>query len=364
MKQMRNMESMMTGPRIFIIGKIGFFLVLFFALAACAPSPTVTDSADRPAEVLSPLNQSTVEDGRGRFREIFASRLAIHGGFDGTSEDYLHRLDDEPPSPGIPTRERLAANELRVFIVGGYLGDATPGDVKPYQNSVKRLREEGYRIDYLEISGRGSSSYNATQIATQLRDVDLQPREKLVLMGYSKGTNDILHFLIEHPGEADRVDAVVSLASPVNGTPLADAFPEFLAEFVAKMSGAELGDGGGLASIQRSVQMPWLAMNPPPPEPKYYSLAAYTNRENVSRILRDGWNRLAQVDPRNDSQVIFYDQTIPGAVLLGYANGDHWAIALPFTEEVPRFASSLATRNAYPRAALFESILLYLRETL
>ena len=364
MQNIRSKSPLPSTTRIFIIGRVVCWLALVVIPTACAPSPVLTDTPDRPAEVLSPLNQSAVEDGRGRFREIFTSRLITHGGFDGTSEDYLHRLADEPPSPSIPSRQRLAVNELRVFVVHGYLGDATPGDVKPYQNSAKRLQEEGYRIDYLEVSGRGSSSYNGTQIAAQLRNVDLQPREKLVLMGYSKGTNDILHYLIEHPEEANRVDAVVSVASPVNGSPLADDLPEFLSDLVAKISGAEAGDAGGLASIQRSVQMPWLAMNPPPPHPKYYSLGAYTNRENVSRILRDGWDRLARIDPRNDSQVIFYDQMIPGAVLLGYANGDHWAIALPFTEESPRFASSLANRNAYPRRALFESILLYLRETL
>ncbi len=358
------MTQLSATTHIFIIGKVVCWLTLILIITACAPSPVLTDTPDRPAVVLSPLNQSAVEDGRGRFREIFASLLVTHGGFDGTSEDYLHRLADEQPSPGIPTKQRLAANELRVFIVHGYLGDATPGEVKPYQNSVKRLQEEGYRIDYLEVSGRGSSSYNGTQIAAQLRDVDLQPREKLVLIGHSKGTNDILHYLIEHPEEADHVAAVVSVASPVNGSPLADDFPEFLSNLVAKASGAEVGDAEGLASIQRSVQMSWLAMNPPPPHPKYYSLGAYTNRENVSRILRKGWDRLARIDPRNDSLVIFYDQTIPGAVLLGYANGDHWAVAYPFTKESPGFASSLANRNAYPRRALFESILLYLRETL
>jgi hypothetical protein len=43
--------------------------------------------------------------------------------------------------------------------------------------------------------------------------------------------------------------------------------------------------------------------------------------------------KLSQVDSRNDSQVIFYDQVIPGSVLLGYLNADHWAIAVPFNRD-------------------------------
>jgi len=35
------------------------------------------------------------------------------------------------------------------------------------------------------------------------------------------------------------------------------------------------------------------------------------------------------VDARNDSQVIFYDQFIPGSTLVGYLNADHWALAVP-----------------------------------
>ena len=34
------------------------------------------------------------------------------------------------------------------------------------------------------------------------------------------------------------------------------------------------------------------------------------------------------IDGRNDSQVIFYDQLIPGSTLLGYLNADHWAVAV------------------------------------
>ncbi|MCK7471239.1 MAG: hypothetical protein MZU95_11000 [Desulfomicrobium escambiense] len=68
---------------------------------------------------------------------------------------------------------------------------------------------------------------------------------------------------------------------------------------------------------------------------RYYSLAAFADRENISLILHSSYDTLALVDPRNDSQVVFHDALVPGGALLGYLNADHWAIALPFTSGAP-----------------------------
>nr|NIM28587.1 hypothetical protein [Gammaproteobacteria bacterium]NIM73726.1 hypothetical protein [Gammaproteobacteria bacterium]NIN37400.1 hypothetical protein [Gammaproteobacteria bacterium]NIO25559.1 hypothetical protein [Gammaproteobacteria bacterium]NIO66234.1 hypothetical protein [Gammaproteobacteria bacterium] len=73
---------------------------------------------------------------------------------------------------------------------------------------------------------------------------------------------------------------------------------------------------------------------------------------------------LAQINPKNDGQLIFYDQILPRSTLLGYMNGDHWAVALPFTEKAIGMASTVVTRNVFPRDAMLESVLLYVRESL
>jgi hypothetical protein len=41
----------------------------------------------------------------------------------------------------------------------------------------------------------------------------------LILLGYSKGTTDILHFLVAYPDLALRIEAVLSVAGAVNGSP-------------------------------------------------------------------------------------------------------------------------------------------------
>jgi len=86
--------------------------------------------------------------------------------------------------------------------------------------------------------------------------------------------------------------------------------------------------------------------------------------ERISRILRPSYDKLARIDARNDSQVIFYDQVVPGSVLLGYLNADHWAVAVPVNREHPHAASLLVTENAYPREALLEAVMRFVEEDL
>ena len=186
----------------------------------------------------------------------------------------------------------------------------------------------------------------------------------MVVIGYSKGTIDLLHFLVKNPHLARHVDAMVAYAGAVNGSALAEVFPEFLVNMALVIRGSDPGDKAGYRTLKPSVQMPWLAAHPLPTHIKYFSLAAFTHRENVSRILTDGYDRLSQINAKNDGQLIFYDQILPGSTLLGYANGDHWAIALPFTEKASAIASTFATRNVFPRDAMFEAVLLYVRENI
>jgi hypothetical protein len=76
------------------------------------------------------------------------------------------------------------------------------------------------------------------------------------------------------------------------------------------------------------------------------------------------YRRLAQIDGRNDSQMVFYDQVIPGSKLLAYANADHWALAVPIARSHATIGSLLVTQNAYPREALVEAVMRYVEEDL
>ena len=104
--------------------------------------------------------------------------------------------------------------------------------------------------------------------------------------------------------------------------------------------------------------------NPLPSDVRYYSLATFPQPERISSILKTSYDKLAQVDARNDSQVIFYDQLVPGSTLVGYLNADHWAVAVPISRTHPMITSMFVTQNAYPREALLEALLRFLEEDL
>jgi hypothetical protein len=53
-----------------------------------------------------------------------------------------------------------------------------------------------------------------------------------------------------------------------------------------------------------------------------------------------------------DCQVIAGEGVLPGAAFLGIAKGDHWAVALPFSEA----GNTLVNRNRFPRTALLEAL--------
>jgi len=342
-------------------------LLAALILSGCAPKPILTYESDAPAQILTPIHAAGVMDGRARFRSVFCERFdSIGPPEDGRPScfDYLHRLVDERASTKQAAQPRIPLSSVRFVFVPGYMGDAAPGGMRALGPSIDRLAGKGYRIEYVKVSGGGGGGHNADQIAAYFRERQFSENEKIVIIGYSKGTSDLLHFIVGNPELARHVDAMVSYSGAINGSPLAELFPEFLINIALALGGGEEGDKAGYSSLKPSVQMPWLAGHPLPAHIKYFSIASFTDRENVSSVLTYGYDRLSQINPRNDGQLIFYDQILPGSTLLGYSNGDHWAVALPFTEKAPGFASTLATRNVFPRDAMFEAVLLYVRENL
>jgi len=124
------------------------------------------------------------------------------------------------------------------------------------------------------------------------------------------------------------------------------------------------GDGGGVESLRTSVRRSWLAANPLPEDLPYYSLVTFPDPQRISAALKTSYRKLSRVDGRNDGQMVFYDQVIPGSTLMAYVNADHWAIALPIARSHERIGSWIVTHNAYPREALAEAVMRYVEEDL
>ena len=81
-------------------------------------------------------------------------------------------------------------------------------------------------------------------------------------------------------------------------------------------------------------------------------------------MLKSSYKDLSLIDQRNDSQILYYDQIIPGSTVLGLLNADHVAVAVPLNRTHPTLAKMLATRNDFPREVMLEAVLRFVEEDL
>jgi pimeloyl-ACP methyl ester carboxylesterase len=324
---------------------------------------------ETPPTVLLPIGYAGISDERARFREIFCAIQQDHGSRfpdDRPCDQALHRLNDEPAPTNIPVDLGNARLPIRFVIVPGLMEECVSEFIKPFSDARPHVASLGFKTDFIMVSGLGGSAQNAEQILKAIADISLAPGEKLVFIGYSKGAADVLEAMVRYPELSRRTAAVVTLAGVISGTPIADDVPVILKKLADLVFEGKCppGEGRAFDSLSRHERLKWLSSNRLPDSVRYYSLAAFTDRENISLILRPSYDKLSLVDPLNDSQVVFHDALVPGGDLLGYLNADHWAVAMPFDREHPTLASTLVTRNAFPREVLLEAIVRFVEESL
>ncbi len=340
-------------------------------LASCATTRQVSLQPENVApSALLPVAQGGIIDGRARFREIFKEVLSVRFPKLPAGEHYddstaLWKLYGEPPATGRPIPSGPSKGVIRVVIVPGLMAVCVADISTAFDDSRKQLEDIGYKTDYIQTKGRMRSAVNADLIRDAV--TGMPPGERLIFVTHSKGTVDTLEALVKYPSIAERTAALISFSGAVNGSPLADAFPEFLLTLVHEMPLSSCPPGEGteaVESLRRNVRISWLSSHQLPKNVRYYSLAAFASRENTSRMLRPFFDILAKTDPVNDGMVLCSDAIIPGSTLLGYPNADHFAVAMPVSKQKSPVFAALADKNDYPRAALLEAALRFVEEDL
>ena len=345
-------------------------LALATTLGACSTRPLIPYTEVTPPLVLVPASQAGVQDKRARFREIFCEVLEARG---DSLPDYrpcdeaLVRVGGEPDGTGSIVDLGPSQRGLVAVVVPGvgwdcfsdWLGDTNIIDA--------HILEFGYDRSVLDVDGLSSSVNNARQIRDAILQMPTQGSEpRLVLIGYSKGAPDILEAVVSYPEIRERVAAVVSAAGSIGGSPLANDVKQSELGLLTHWPGAKCtaGDGGALDSLRPATRKAWLAQHPLPADFPYYSLVTFPEPERVSSVLKFSYNKLSRIDARNDSQMLFYDQVIPGSSLLGYVNADHWALAVPIARSHDILGSTFVNHNDFPREALLEAVLRFVEEDL
>ena len=346
-------------------------IVLVLSQSACVSTPSVPYSQELAPLVIGDPDNGDLHDGRARFREIFCAVNADHG---KDLPDYrpcnetLVEVGVEPPPSGLPVPLSHSKADYLVLLVPGLGYPCIKAWLDHDFSAPKHVAEHGYQVELLEVGGLASTTANAQQIRNFIRALPADEADRqLILIGHSKGAPDILEALVLYPKVTEKVVAVVSYAGAVGGSPLANDARQSYLKLMTKLPRSECDeeDGGALQSLKPAVRRTWLERNELPQNIRYYSVVAFPEPGRISRGLKPSWRKLGELaDARNDSQLVFYDQVIPGSSIVAFANADHWAMAVPVARQ-HRFASlTFASHNDFPREVMLEALLRFIEADL
>ena len=343
---------------------------LMACLQSCSTKPLNPWTADSPPLALVPVADAGIDDQRGRFREIFCDVLESRGEEwpdYQPCEEALTRVADEPPGSGAPVDMGQSRQHLLAVIVPGVGWECIEGWLGIDARLRNLVSGFGFEVEIMKVDGLSSSANNARQIRDGVAAMtDQYDDHKILLIGYSKGAPDILEAIVDYPELREHVVAVLSIAGAVGGSPLANAADQKDLNIMTYFPGSTCskGDGGALESLRPTVRRAWLANHSLPRDIAYYSLVTYPEPDRISSVLNTTYKKLSKVDARNDSQLIYYDQVIPGSTLLGFMNADHWAVAVPIARGHTFIGATFVNENDYPREAMIEAIMRFVEEDL
>ena len=320
------------------------------ALMACTAPVAPLYSASVTPLVLTTLASAGVRDLRGAYRAALCRRLPAPA---SNCDQVLLELGGEPESPSRDPRP-AAFQRYRIGFVPGLLAECFDAVVRPFSDAMGDLARAGFDVHHLAVAGRGSSVENAARLAREVAALPPDPRP-LILFAYSKGLPDVLELIVSYPDTTASIAAVVGVAGAMNGSPLADRLNgPFRAWFSSlPLPGCHQGDGDEILDLRRGARLAWWHRHRDQMKTPVFALVTTPRADRLSPILEELYDEVARIEPRNDGQLIWYDQIVPGGSLLGYVNADHWGVAMPLSRALPGLG--FLFRDDVPRTALVEA---------
>ena len=339
-------------------------LALCVTLQGCASIPVVPPDALLD-EIFGADSGLQAIDARAGFRHIYCDIYETRNPATGDDRSCEASLRTLPPESGVidpvPASDEIGES-FAILVAPGLGYDCFESLIGNDQELVRFAEARGHVVRVAATAGLADTAQNAAVLRDAIIALDEESgSRRLLVLSYSKGTNDTLEALVSYPDLADRVSAVIGVASAVGGSPLAPQAPLWTVNLLARVPGAECGKppSGALQSLYPDVRRQWLAEHTLPGSVHYFSIVSLPKPEQIAPGLRISYRKLAKIDPHNDGQVIARDQVIPGSRVLAFVNADHWAIALPISRLSSLLGSTLFGSDAFPRDVLLEAILRY-----
>ena len=225
--------------------------------------------------------------------------------------------------PASPARHRL------VF-VPGFLASCFAG-IHSFADVVSEARAAGFTADVLGVGGRNDVASNAKLIAAQIERITASDARRIILIGHSKGANELLQVLVDRPDLAARVDGILTVAGAMHGSPLASELQGLYGVTLAIMplSGCDRGEGDPVEDLTLEARAAWWRTNGHAVTAPIYSLVTLPDIASLSFSLFWTYARLSSSTPDNDGMLRVQDQVAPSSRLLGVVNADHLTVAIP-----------------------------------
>ena len=372
----RNMGQMMNictvNPREYFMTPALLAGTLLLTAACAGKPPAQPTMEETRAELQAYIASERVTDDRGRFREIFCTVLETHGRDlpDYRSCDQALRITGlEVGATGEPVPLGRTESDYLFLMVPGLGWNCFEEWLDLTGSVTDHLASFGFEARLVPVDGLSSTTNNAAMINDYVAGLDAEDADRrLVLLGYSKGAPDILTAVVDYPELARRVDAVVSLAGAVGGSPLSEDATQAQANMLTVVPGSkceeEDGDNDAVKSLLPTVRQTWLAENTLPSNIQFYSAITFPEEDRISWALKNSYLVLGETDIRNDTQLVIFDQMIPDSKIFAVVNADHWAVAVPVARTHSILGGTLVNRNDYPREAFMEALLRYVEEDL
>jgi triacylglycerol lipase len=243
-----------------------------------------------------------------------ADRSLSHPGRRATAVPAVVRAGRTPRHPLVFCHGMLAMSLLHLRM---------PADPNYFSPLQPFLQERGIRALFPRVAPTGGVVERARDLRAQ---ITAWTREPVNLIAHSMGGLDA-RYLVSRLNMADQVQSVTTIATPHQGTSLADWFVEEFPQgrallFVLRLVGLNVD---GFRDCRVRACRAFNAQTPDAPGVRYFSYGAAVAQSRVSPILRRPWTILRSLEGPNDGLVSA--RSARWGEYLGTVGADHFSHA-------------------------------------